>query len=75
MCYTVTVVITKGNVYTINSFIDEPPKNPMGGTNRQQYVAYNQQQWLYFNELFAEVHHGVYGTYYHFILGEHYEGH
>ena len=40
----------------------------------QQYVAYNQQQWLHYNELFAEVHHGIYGAYYYFILGELYEG-
>ena len=47
----------------------EPPPTTM-----QQYVAYNQQQWLYYNELFAEVHHGIYGAYYNFILEELYEG-
>ena len=40
----------------------------------QQFVAYNQQQWLYYNELFAEVHQGIYGAYYNFILEELYEG-
>ena len=40
----------------------------------QQYIAYNQQQWQMYNELFAEVHHGIYGAYYHFLLAELEEG-
>ena len=47
----------------------EPPPTTM-----QQYVAYNQLQWQYFNELFAEVHAGNYGAYYHFLLAELDEG-
>ena len=43
----------------------EPPPTTM-----QQYVAYNQQQWLYYNELFAEIHHGIYGQYYNFLIDE-----
>ena len=43
----------------------EPPPTTM-----QQYVAYNQEQWLYYNELMAEVHHGIYGAYYNFLLAE-----
>ena len=43
----------------------EPPPTIM-----QQYAAYNQQQWTYYNELFAEVHHGSYGDYYNFLLAE-----
>ena len=43
----------------------EPPPTTM-----QQYVAYNQQQWMYYNELFAEVHAGIYGQYYNFLLAE-----
>ena len=39
-------------------------------TDMQQYVAYNQQQWLYYNELFAEIHHGIYGQYYNFLIAE-----
>ena len=39
-------------------------------TTMQQYVAYNQQQWMYYNELFAEVHAGIYGQYYNFLLAE-----
>ena len=43
----------------------EPPPTTM-----QQYVAYNQEQWLYYNELMAKVHHGIYGAYYNFLLAE-----
>ena len=43
-------------------------------TNMQQFVAYNLQQWLYYNKLFAEVHYGIYGYYYHFLLWELYKG-
>ena len=43
----------------------EPPPTIM-----QQYVAYNQQQWLYYNELFPEIHHGIYGQYYNFLIAE-----
>ena len=39
-------------------------------TTMQQYVAYNQQQWVYYNELFAEVHVGIYGQYYNFLISE-----
>ena len=46
----------------------EPP------TTTQQYVAYNQLQWQYFNEIFAEVHEGNYGEYYNFLLAELDEG-
>ena len=41
-----------------------------GPTTMQQYVAYNQQQWIYYNELFAEVHAGRYGNHYNFLLAE-----
>ena len=47
----------------------EPPPTTM-----QQYVAYNQQQWQMYNELFVEVHDGIYGAYYHFLLAELEEG-
>ena len=46
----------------------EPP------TTMQQYVAYNQQQWQYYNELFAEIHAGNYGEHYNFLLAELDEG-
>ena len=48
---------------------EEPPPTTM-----QQYVAYNQQQWQMYNELFAEVHHGIYGAYELFLLAELEEG-
>ena len=43
----------------------EPPPTEM-----QQYVAYNQQQWQMYHELFVEVYGGNYGAYYHFLLVE-----
>ena len=44
----------------------EPPPTVM-----EQYVAYNQLQWQYYNELFHEVHSvGIYGAYYEFLLAE-----
>ena len=43
----------------------EPPPTEM-----QQYVAYNQQQWHIYHELFVEVYGGIYGAYYHFLLVE-----
>ena len=43
----------------------EPPPTEM-----QQYVAYNQQQWQMYHELFVEVYEGNYGAYYHFLLVE-----
>ena len=55
-------------------WVEPEERQELPPTNMQQYVACNQQQWLYYNELFAEVHHGIYGAYYHFILGELYEG-
>ena len=39
-------------------------------TEMQQYVAYNQQQWQMYHELFVEVYGGNYGAYYHFLLEE-----
>ena len=45
----------------------EPEETP---TTMQQVVAYNQQQWLYFNELFVEIHAGRYGDHYNFLLAE-----
>ena len=54
---------------------DEPHSaEPEPPTTMQQYVAYNQLQWQYFNELFAEVHAGNYGAYYNFLLAELDEG-
>ena len=55
-------------------WVEPEERQELPPTNMQQYVAYKQQQWLYYNELFAEVHHGIYGAYYYFILGELYEG-
>ena len=43
---------------------------PESPTTMQQYVAYNQQQWLYYNELFTEIHYGIYGQYYNFLIAE-----
>ena len=43
----------------------EPPPTLM-----QLYVAYNQDQWQLYNELFGEVYGGNYGAYYHFLLEE-----
>ena len=46
----------------------EPP------TTMQQYVAYNQQQWSYYNELCSMVHAGDHGDHFNFLLDELYEG-
>ena len=43
----------------------EPPPTLM-----QLYVAYNQEQWTMYQELFGEVYGGNYGAYYHFLLEE-----
>ena len=43
-------------------------------TTMQQYVAYNQQQWTYYNELFSIIHAGDYGDYFNFLLAELDEG-
>ena len=89
--YTVAIAITKmtrGIYYAIAEMYhtdvprrdvprrDEPRSaEPEPPTTMQQYVAYNQLQWQYFNELFAEVHAGNYGAYYNFLLAELDEGH
>ena len=39
-------------------------------TTMQQYVAYNQQQWSYYNELFSMVHAGDHGEHFNFLLDE-----
>ena len=46
----------------------EPEENQkeIPPTEMQQYVAYNQQQWQMYHELFVE----VYGAYNHFLLVE-----
>ena len=43
-------------------------------TEMQQYIAYNQQHWQMYHELFVEVYGGNYGAYYHFLLVELEEG-
>ena len=37
---------------------------------KQQQVAYNTQQWNYFNELMLEIFKGSYGEHYDFLLAE-----
>ena len=41
---------------------------------KQQQVAYNSQQWSYFNELMLEIFKGSYGEHYDFLLAELTEG-
>ena len=43
----------------------EPPPTLM-----QLYVAFNQDQWQMYNELFGEVYGGNYRAYYYFLLEE-----
>ena len=45
----------------------EPKERP---SIMQQYAAYNQQQWSYYNELIIEVHQGSYGDHYNFLIAE-----
>ena len=41
---------------------------------KQQQVAYNSQQWNYFNKLIMEIFKGSYGEHYDFLLAELTEG-
>ena len=41
---------------------------------KQQQVAYNSQQWSYFNELMLEIFKGSYGEHYDFLLAKLTEG-
>ena len=45
----------------------EPKERP---SIMQQYAAYNQQQWNYYNELIIEVHQSKYGANYDYLLAE-----
>ena len=51
-------------------WIEPEEREEPSPTQMQQYVAYNQQQWQMYHELFVEVYDGVYGAYYHFLLEE-----
>ena len=45
----------------------EPKETP---STMQQYAAYNQQQWTYYNEFMIEVYQGRYGDHYDYLLAE-----
>ena len=42
----------------------EPKDSP---STMQQYAAYNQQQWTYYNELMIEVYKGNYGDHFDYL--------